>query len=116
MGGYNTVQEILCLGKRALIVPRDRPRLEQTIRAQRLRARGLLDFIAFHQLSPRALSAWLNTDAATPLLAPRQALDCDGLKRLPVLAAAAIASRDPVRQTIPAPSSGLEGGLRYVIA
>jgi predicted glycosyltransferase len=116
MGGYNTVQEILCLGKRALIVPRDRPRLEQTIRAQRLRARGLLDFIAFHQLSPRALSAWLNTNAATPLLAPRQALDCDGLQRLPALAAAVIDGRDPVRQTIPAPSSGLEGGLRYVIA
>lgn len=116
MGGYNTVLEILCLGKRALIVPRDRPRLEQTIRAQRLRARGLLDFIAFHQLNPRTLSAWLHHEATAPLPPPRQPLDRDGLKRLPALAAAAIASRDPVRQTIPAPSSALEGGLRYVIA
>jgi predicted glycosyltransferase len=126
MGGYNTVQEILCLGKRALIVPRDRPRLEQTIRAQRLHARGLLDLIAFHQLNPRTLSAWLHHEVTAPLPPPRQPLDREGLKRLPALAAAvidsrdpvhqAVPSRDPVHQAVPAPSSGLGGGLRYVVA
>ena len=38
MGGYNTFCEILSFDKRALIVPRTRPRLEQYIRAVRSRA------------------------------------------------------------------------------
>lgn len=41
MGGYNTFCEILSLDKRALIVPREKPRLEQTIRAQRAQDLGL---------------------------------------------------------------------------
>lgn len=116
MGGYNTVLELLALGKRALIVPRSRPRLEQTVRAQRLQALGLLDFIAFDQLSPRTLSTWLNSEGTTALHPPQRVLDCDGLQRLPALAAAVIDNRDPVRQTVPAPSSGMGGGLRYVVA
>jgi predicted glycosyltransferase len=42
MGGYNTFCEILSLDKRALIVPRARPRLEQTIRARRAAELGLV--------------------------------------------------------------------------
>lgn len=34
MGGYNTFCEILSFDKRALLVPRHTPRLEQTIRAE----------------------------------------------------------------------------------
>jgi predicted glycosyltransferase len=116
MGGYNTVQEILCLGKRALLVPRDRPRLEQTIRAERLRARGMLDFMAVRQCNPRALSAWLRHEATAPMPTQNQPLDRGGLKRLPRLAATLIANQDSVPKTVPAPSSGLEGGLRHVIA
>lgn len=41
MGGYNTFCEILSLDKRSLIVPRAKPRLEQTIRARRAAALGL---------------------------------------------------------------------------
>jgi predicted glycosyltransferase len=41
MGGYNTFCEILSFDKRALIVPRTRPRLEQYIRASAARALGL---------------------------------------------------------------------------
>ncbi|MBV8184238.1 MAG: hypothetical protein JOY76_06065 [Hyphomicrobiales bacterium] len=41
MGGYNTFCEILSLDKPALIVPRARPRLEQTIRARRAAELGL---------------------------------------------------------------------------
>ncbi|MFO8003216.1 glycosyltransferase family protein [Roseovarius sp.] len=116
MGGYNTVQEILCLGKRALLVPRERPRLEQTIRAERLRARCMLDFIAVRQCNPRALSAWLNHEATASLPALYQPLDRDGLKRLPMLAATLIAGPNSVPRTVPPPSSGLEGGFRHVIA
>ncbi|MEE9210029.1 MAG: hypothetical protein V3U23_06210 [Kiloniellales bacterium] len=42
MGGYNTFCEILSLDKRALVVPRTAPRLEQYIRASRAEELGLL--------------------------------------------------------------------------
>jgi len=45
MGGYNTFCEILSLDKRALIVPRVRPREEQLIRARRAAELGLVDVI-----------------------------------------------------------------------
>jgi predicted glycosyltransferase len=45
MGGYNTFCEILSFDKPALIVPRARPRLEQTIRANRAHQLGLLDVL-----------------------------------------------------------------------
>jgi predicted glycosyltransferase len=41
MGGYNTFCEILSFDKRALIVPRHTPRLEQTIRAEAAKKLGL---------------------------------------------------------------------------
>ena len=41
MGGYNTFCEILSFDKRALIVPRHLPRLEQTIRAEAAERLGL---------------------------------------------------------------------------
>ena len=41
MGGYNTFCEILSFNKRALIVPREKPRLEQRIRALRAQELGL---------------------------------------------------------------------------
>ncbi len=42
MGGYNTFCEILSFDKRALIVPRTKPRLEQFIRAERAAELGLV--------------------------------------------------------------------------
>lgn len=42
MGGYNTFCEILSLDKRAIIVPRTRPRMEQYIRASRAEELGLV--------------------------------------------------------------------------
>jgi predicted glycosyltransferase len=42
MGGYNTFCEVLSLDKRALIVPRTEPRLEQFIRASRAAEIGLV--------------------------------------------------------------------------
>ena len=42
MGGYNTFCEVLSLDKRAIIVPRSVPRMEQTIRAERAAALGLV--------------------------------------------------------------------------
>jgi predicted glycosyltransferase len=52
MGGYNTVCELLTLRKRALLVPRIKPGVEQCIRAERMAALGLV-----RMLHPQALTA-----------------------------------------------------------
>ncbi len=45
MGGYNTFCEILSFDKRAVIVPRRVPRMEQYIRATRARDLGLISML-----------------------------------------------------------------------
>ena len=45
MGGYNTFCEILSFDKKALIMPRTRPRLEQLIRARAARNLGLAEML-----------------------------------------------------------------------
>ena len=45
MGGYNTFCEILSFDKRALIVPRTEPRLEQYIRAKRAEELGMISML-----------------------------------------------------------------------
>ena len=45
MGGYNTFCEVISLDKRALIVPRTEPRLEQYIRASRAAKLGLVSML-----------------------------------------------------------------------
>lgn len=82
MGGYNTVCEILSFQRTALIVPRIHPRREQWIRAERLRAHGLVDVLHPGDLTPEALGRWLSLD-----LPPRPAASCrldwNGLDNLP---------------------------------
>jgi predicted glycosyltransferase len=45
MGGYNTFCEVLSLDKRAIIVPRTEPRLEQFIRIARAAELGLVTML-----------------------------------------------------------------------
>jgi predicted glycosyltransferase len=45
MGGYNTFCEILSFDKRAMIVPRTRPRMEQYLRAARAEEFGLISML-----------------------------------------------------------------------
>ncbi|MEQ9640643.1 MAG: hypothetical protein RIM84_11525 [Alphaproteobacteria bacterium] len=45
MGGYNTFCEILSLDKRAVIVPRTKPRMEQHIRASKAQELGLVQML-----------------------------------------------------------------------
>jgi predicted glycosyltransferase len=45
MGGYNTFCEILSFDKRALIIPRTRPRMEQYLRATRAEEYGLVSML-----------------------------------------------------------------------
>jgi predicted glycosyltransferase len=60
MGGYNTFCEVLSLDKRAIIVPRRVPRLEQTIRAERAAELGLVQTMADDgERDPAAMAAAL---------------------------------------------------------
>lgn len=78
MGGYNSITELMALGKHALVVPRTRPRCEQLMRASRIARRGLLDVLAPERLGPGALSAWM----AAPIDGrPQLPVDMDGLGR-----------------------------------
>ncbi len=85
MGGYNTIAEVLSFEKRALIVPRVKPRREQLIRAERLRDLGVVDVLHPDELSPRALTAWLARDFGPPRAHER--IDMNGLGRIPALLA-----------------------------
>lgn len=62
MGGYNTVCELLTLHKRAVIVPRIKPGLEQGIRAERMSALGLLRMLHPSRLTPTALIDAVQTE------------------------------------------------------
>ncbi len=60
MGGYNTFCEILSLDKRAIIVPRTEPRLEQYIRASRAEQVGLVRMLENDgKLDPQVMAAAL---------------------------------------------------------
>ncbi len=62
MGGYNTFCEILSLNKRAIIVPRVKPRLEQLIRAERFSDLGLVRMLHPDELSPERLWKEVNCE------------------------------------------------------
>jgi len=66
MGGYNTVCEALVYRKPTLIVPREWPRREQLIRAERLCALGLADMLPSAQVTADALRRWLGAPARPP--------------------------------------------------
>lgn len=57
MAGYNTVCELLSVGRNAILVPRAEPVKEQLIRARLLKAAGLFDMVEPDELSPETLIA-----------------------------------------------------------
>jgi len=84
IAGYNTTSEVLAFQKRALLVPRIRPRQEQWIRARRLQQMGLVDVLHPDALSPAMIGGWLDQDGCSTRPA-REAIDFNGLERLPAL-------------------------------
>ena len=67
MGGYNTFCEILTFDKPAVIVPRRRPRLEQTIRASRAEELGLVRMLSDeHGRDRNTMAAALRGIASQP--------------------------------------------------
>lgn len=91
MGGYNTVMELLSLEKQALVVPRTKPRMEQFIRAQRLKSLGVMDFVREEDLTSGGISEWLRN--APPRRSAMELIDFGGLERLTCFAAEMIGSR-----------------------
>lgn len=91
MGGYNSVCDVLAFGKRALVVPRQWPRCEQRIRAERLAALGLVDVLAPEEATVDSLERWFvrTLDAARP----KRRVDMHALDRLPRLAADVLRER-----------------------
>jgi predicted glycosyltransferase len=81
MAGYNTVCELLSFARRAILVPRAEPVMEQLIRARLLAAQGLFDLIEPQDLVPETLMAKvLAAFKPTPVTATP--LDLDGLPRI----------------------------------
>lgn len=85
MGGYNSTAEILTTNTPALIVPREKPRQEQLIRARGLQARGAVDLMRSDQVTPEELSAWMESVVGTVRL--RHHLNLDGLRAVARLTA-----------------------------
>lgn len=79
MAGYNTVCELLSLGKRALLIPRVQVRVEQRLRAEALAARGLAHLLLPDDLSPQRLSDAI--DLALSASPPEVDLPLDGLRQ-----------------------------------
>ncbi|RME41525.1 MAG: hypothetical protein D6788_01045 [Planctomycetota bacterium] len=83
MGGYNTLCEVINHGKRALVIPRTTPRVEQAIRAELWSQHGLV-----HVLNPARLGASVLADQVLALLStaggpsPHRVLDLGGLERI----------------------------------
>ena len=72
MGGYNTFCEILSFDKKALIVPRTVPRLEQFLRAERAQQLGLARMLENDEIrSPQAMIEALRRLPAQPVPSAR---------------------------------------------
>lgn len=89
MGGYNTFCEVLSFDKPALIVPRERPRLEQAIRARRAEELNLIDMLCdpsqteAGERDPAVMAAALHALPRRP--PPSQAFVPDLLDGLPAI-------------------------------
>ena len=89
MAGYNTVCEVMSTATPALLVPREVPRLEQTIRARGLAGAGAVDVVRGCDLTPHRLGVWIA--GAVAGRQHRGGLDLDGLAAVPALAAELLA-------------------------
>jgi predicted glycosyltransferase len=80
MAGYNTVCEILSLGKRSVLIPRGHTRAEQRMRASLLAERGLARLLAPEELTPESLRQAIDATLRSPL--PAATLNLNGLENI----------------------------------
>jgi ATP-binding cassette, subfamily B, bacterial len=91
MAGYNTVCDIMSYRRRSVLVPREQPSKEQSLRAERLRQWGMAEVVHSDELRPRPLADAIETalsrralpPAPVPLVGLERAVDvfdgvCDG--------------------------------------
>ncbi|HKB14751.1 MAG TPA: glycosyltransferase, partial [Planctomycetota bacterium] len=81
MGGYNSVCEAVWCRRPALFVPRTRPRLEQSLRAERFARLGLGRVLDPDRLAPGALRREVERLLEGDVPRPRIALDFQGGER-----------------------------------
>lgn len=99
MGGYNTIWEMLSFGVPALVVPRMGSSGEQSIRAERLAALGMVHTLTPAEATPKAISAWLVLER--PIQGnPRDFIDFGGLRRLPLLLEEVASGRNRVPRAV----------------
>lgn len=84
MGGYNSICELVAARRPALVVPRQAPRVEQSMRAERFEKHGLVDVLSLDDLGPRLVSQWLDEAVHRPDCAPPP-VDVQGLRAVPGL-------------------------------
>lgn len=84
MGGYNTICEILSLKKRAIVIPRVTPVVEQWIRARRMARRGLFRFIHPEYVSAKSIMAMVVEELAksSTLNESHNQVDMEGLPHI----------------------------------
>ncbi|MEO1619972.1 MAG: glycosyltransferase [Cyanobacteria bacterium J06632_3] len=97
MCGYNTVTEVLSMGKRAVVIPRTKPSQEQLIRAGRFAKRKWLTMIHPDKVTGRSLIETVLTKLTAPPTA--NDIDFDGL---PNIARCLNELTSPTRQFKPA--------------
>ncbi|WP_448265266.1 glycosyltransferase family protein [Nostoc sp. DSM 114159] len=81
MGGYNTICEILSVGKPAVVVPRIKPSREQCIRAENLANLGILAAIHPNYLTPDILLRSLLQQLQTPQISQPK-INLNGLPKI----------------------------------
>ena len=80
MGGYNAVVELLSCGKPAMLLPRERPRLEQWLRAERLAPVTGFRICRGDDCSPKCFETFID-DALSGRIARHDAVDLGGRAR-----------------------------------
>ena len=81
MAGYNTVCEMLSFARRAILVPRAEPVMEQVIRARLLAAQGLFDIVEPQDLTPETLIGKVLASFKPSPITP-EPLNLNGLPRI----------------------------------
>ncbi len=79
MGGYNSLCEVLTVGKPALVIPRTTPRLEQKIRAELWQRLGLVRMVNGTESDPAGLASRVVEMLERPPSAQTVTLDMQGL-------------------------------------
>lgn len=79
MGGYNTLLEVISLGKEAVVVPRTNPRREQLLRGAAFEKRGLIRMVHPDHLSPRVLAETILDALQTPAAPFGKRLEAAGI-------------------------------------